>query len=82
MQLYYLIILIPVLIILVVALLFIIKARRGNVTQDLNISDVWSCACKVCKTRVAFDSQKPIPAVWRCPSCGSKNYSQPQEIPI
>ena len=78
MQLYILIILIPVIIVLAVALYFIIKARRGKVKQGLNISATFSGACRACNTHIAFDLQKPIPKIWRCPSCGSKNYSQPQ----
>jgi hypothetical protein len=72
-----LIILIPVVILLAVTLYLIIKDRRKKFKESPEKSDVWTCTCKVCNTYIAFDSRKPLPKIWLCPSCNSKNYTQP-----
>ena len=75
-----LIILLSVVFVLAVALYLVVKLIRAHrhITEHLTESDTWSCRCKVCNTHIAFDSTKPLPKIWLCPACGSKNYTQPK----
>ncbi|MFC2038330.1 hypothetical protein ACFLUG_00965 [Chloroflexota bacterium] len=46
-----------------------------NETPDKAV--MLSCNCKVCNTYVAFGADQPVPQVWQCPACKSRNYTQP-----
>ena len=80
MTLTVLIILISVVFVLSVALYLLIKFTREHrhITEHSAKSDKWSCKCKVCNTFVTFDSINPLPKIWHCPACNSKNYTQPK----
>ena len=64
--------------------LLAVRRKNRNSSRALKIvdasSDTWSTTCKVCNTHLAFDSAKPLPKIWYCPSCGSKNYTQPLDM--
>ena len=74
------ILLISVIIVLAVALYLIVKSlrKRRHIIEHSDKSETWSCSCKVCNTHVAFDARLPLPKIWYCPACNTKNYTQPK----
>jgi len=83
MLFYVLIILISVILVLAVALYLVVKLiRKHRKMQESTVtSDTFSCKCKVCNTLITFDHTKPLPKIWRCPLCGSKNYATTKPEP-
>jgi hypothetical protein len=69
-------ILIPVIIILSITL-YMVRKRISKAGHYFgNQEQGFLAHCAVCNTRVIFDSCKPLPKIWSCPSCGSETHTQ------
>ena len=77
MALFISVILVSVIVLLSVSLFLFIRFRKSKLNETPDKAVMLSCNCKVCNTYVAFGADQPVPQVWQCPACKSRNYTQP-----